>query len=469
MLASTQASEVAIRSDDRRVTFHELPQLVMAAAAWLSMHGVRPGSVVAMTISDDADHFILSLALLALGAWQVNAASHDSAATRDDLAQRTSAHLHLTDAAEWAIPGLKQIMWEGSVHAPAARSVLPTGGGGAFFSTSGTTGRQSIVRMDEALMIYQAKRGITERGDRLFKASSMEFGHAKRNRIFALWCGSQNIIRSSRGGKRLSAWLASSETTIADVSRVQLMGILSDGATGLPEHLTLRAEGSAIPIAVRQMVMQQVTKNFHIRYSSTETGLISIAGPEHHVVEGALGPVLSDVDLAIVSAEGEPVASGEIGEISLRTPWMVSGYLDEPEKSAQRFSNGWFRPGDLGKIIDDGNLVMFGRKDDVINMNGIKIFPIEIERILASHPDVRAVAVLPFPSSVHGQIPVAALELQADAMDRRESIMATLMQMARTELGVRAPRKLIACETFPRNAMGKVMTRDLLPQFEKHS
>lgn len=465
-LAATQGHDTALRMDGARLTFADLPAQVIDRAARLGAAGLRAGSVVAVTIADDYEHMIVALALLSIGAWQINAASHDSAATRSDLAQRVGADVQLCDTPAADIPGLAVVRWMRGGPAGTAPAACPAGGGGAFFSTSGTTGRQSIVRLTEAQLIRQSERRHTRPGDRYFKAATMEYGHVKRNRLFALWCGSENVLRARDAGS-LSAWLAQSGVTIADISRVNLTGLLAENATQLPATLALRAEGSAVPPDLRRAVLSRVTPNFYIRYAATETGLIAIAQPDQHGVEGALGQPRDDIEIGIVSDRGEPLPPGETGEIRLRSPGMASGYFDEPEKTALRFRDGWFLPGDMGRIDRDGQLVLVGRKDDMINLSGIKIFPIEVERVLAAHPDVRGVAVFPIDSKIHGQIPVAAIELGPDAIDRRDAILADLMRTARAELGLRAPRKLIACDTFPRNAMGKVVTRDLRSLFEK--
>lgn len=468
-LSSRQGLDVAVSAADRRVLYRDLPALVMDAAVRLHAAGIGPGRVVAITVADETEHLILALALLALGAWQVNTASHESDATRVDLALRTGADLHLTDCPHITIADLPQVLWTPGMAPSGARAVLPQGGGGAFFSTSGTTGRQSIVKMDEAMLVQQAQRNHTQRADRFFKAASMEFGHSKRNRLFALWCGSLNMFRPARDPATLSAWLAASGANMAEVSRVNLTGMLSDGASALPADIALRAEGSAIPSNLRKAIMAKVTPNFHVRYASTETGLIAVAGPQDHCIDGGLGHPMDDIEIRIASADGAPLPPEEVGEIWLRRPGMVMGYFDDPAKTAQRFRDGWFLPGDMGKRMPDGRLVMVGRKDDVINLSGIKIFPVEVERALASHPDVTAVAVFPIPSTVHGQLPVAVVELRPDALDRRDAILLSLTQSARAELGIRAPRKVLACETMPRNAMGKIVTRELLPLFERQT
>jgi len=98
----------------------------------------------------------------------------------------------------------------------------------------------------------------------------------------------------------------------------------------------------------------------------------------------------------------------------------------------------------------------------MMNLDGIKIFPAEIERVLEEHPGVRAAAAFARSSAAHGDIPMAAVELHASATVGVEE----LMTCARERLGVRAPRKIIVLDALPRNAAGKVLKRELIGRVE---
>jgi acyl-CoA synthetase (AMP-forming)/AMP-acid ligase II len=104
-------------------------------------------------------------------------------------------------------------------------------------------------------------------------------------------------------------------------------------------------------------------------------------------------------------------------------------------RDGRHFRDGWFEPGDLATLDVDGQLVIHGRADDMMIMNGINIYPVEIERILERHPAVETAAAFPLPSGVHGQIPVAAVELRAGMRCAGGELVA----FARDALGVRAP------------------------------
>jgi acyl-coenzyme A synthetase/AMP-(fatty) acid ligase len=129
--------------------------------------------------------------------------------------------------------------------------------------------------------------------------------------------------------------------------------------------------------------------------------------------------------------------------------------------SKRHFVDGWFVPGDLASMDANGILRVHGRKDDMMIMNGINIFPAEIERVLESHPAVGAAAALPLASTMHGQIPVAAVELR----EGHACTSAELVAFARAALGVRTPRWIEILPALPRNALGKVVRRELAGRF----
>jgi long-chain acyl-CoA synthetase len=141
---------------------------------------------------------------------------------------------------------------------------------------------------------------------------------------------------------------------------------------------------------------------------------------------------------------------------------MATGYLGNPEATARRFRDGWFWSGDMGFLRSDGQLVINGRADDMMILNGVNIFPVEIERVLERHPAVLIAAALPIPSKVHGQIPVAAVELrEGHAIGSVE-----LQSYAREHLALRAPRRVLIMVALPRNSQGKIMRREIAQAFQ---
>ena len=116
-------------------------------------------------------------------------------------------------------------------------------------------------------------------------------------------------------------------------------------------------------------------------------------------VNGTIGRPVRAMELRIVDAEGNDVPSGETGELMSRGPSIHLGYHDNPAANAQAFNKeGWFRTGDLGKVVDvEGNVQITGRSKEIINRGGKKFFPREVEEILYTHPSVMHAAMIGVP------------------------------------------------------------------------
>jgi len=140
-------------------------------------------------------------------------------------------------------------------------------------------------------------------------------------------------------------------------------------------------------------------------YGLTETAPVAIANPV--TIEewsGEIGVPLPSTDAAILDDDGRPVALGEVGEICLRGPQVMKGYWNRPEETARVFTDdGWLRTGDMGVMDGRGNIRLTDRKKDMIVVSGFKVFPNEIEDVLATHPGVAEAAAIGVPDARSGE------------------------------------------------------------------
>ena len=140
-------------------------------------------------------------------------------------------------------------------------------------------------------------------------------------------------------------------------------------------------------------------------YGLTETAPVAIANPV--TIEewsGQIGVPLPSTDAAILDDDGKPVAAGEVGEICLRGPQVMKGYWNRPEETARVFTDdGWLRTGDMGVMDGRGNIRLTDRKKDMIVVSGFKVFPNEIEDVLATHPGVAEAAAISVPDARSGE------------------------------------------------------------------
>ncbi|WP_418062016.1 class I adenylate-forming enzyme family protein [Pimelobacter simplex] len=176
---------------------------------------------------------------------------------------------------------------------------------------------------------------------------------------------------------------------------------------------------------------------------------------------GRVGPSST---VAIMDDDGTLLPTGERGEIVVRGEIVMTGYLDQPEATAEAQAFGWHHTGDVGYLDEDGYLFVVDRKKDMIITGGLNVFPGEIERVLLGHPDVRNAAVVGIPDDKWGEAVHAAVELK----DGATATEADLVAYCRPLLGgVKTPKTISFLASLPRNATGKVLKREIREPYWK--
>jgi acyl-CoA synthetase (AMP-forming)/AMP-acid ligase II len=167
----------------------------------------------------------------------------------------------------------------------------------------------------------------------------------------------------------------------------------------------------------------------------------------------SVGKASSVVSIGIVSADGAILPSGEVGEIVVSGPLLMTGYLDRAEETDRAIADGWLHTGDLGMIDDRGYLYIRGRLREVINTGGFKVYPADVEASLAKHRAVEECAVFGVPDAKWGEAVNAAVVIRSGATVQPESLIAWV----KAELGsVKAPKRVWLVDHLERNAAGKV-------------
>lgn len=190
-------------------------------------------------------------------------------------------------------------------------------------------------------------------------------------------------------------------------------------------------------------------------YGMTEAGpFISYMPPERAEAKpGSIGRPLPGVQLRLLDEEMRPVAPGETGEICLKAPCLMSGYLNRPEATQEAFAGGWLHTGDLGRIDEEGDLHLVDRKKDMIRSGGENVFAKEVEQVLIAHPAIRDCAVVGLPDADYGERVVAVVMLEAPgAADEPEVIAYTRRRIA----GFKTPKQVFFVDDFPRTPAGKI-------------
>jgi len=194
-----------------------------------------------------------------------------------------------------------------------------------------------------------------------------------------------------------------------------------------------------------------------VRYTCTEAGVGVGTAPDDppEDAEESVGRARSGVELTIRSNDDEPLPAGELGHVCLRSPAVMRGYWRDPEATRAVFTaDGAVRTGDLGYVDERGRLHLSGRSKEMYVRGGYNVFPLEVENVLADHPGVAHVAVVPRSDPVMGEIGVAVV-VPRHAADA--PTLESLRAHARGRLAsYKMPEAIVLASELPRTAMEKV-------------
>lgn len=459
----------ALIMDDGQVTYAELVTGVGRVARWLADQGVGPEDRVGITIAEEFDHLVVGLALLRLGSCQVTLSSFDPPHMRRALAERLGLSTVVASDAGLVPAGIPALIPDIPglfANGPRAADLPAQPDPDAtvlILTSSGTTGRPKLIPLSHRLTIARsADVGFASGGTRSYRPTPIEFNPGKRALFFALLQGNRCLLPRRHDVERipeLCRTVGIDHLAVTSPQAQTLVAAMRKQGHALPETTVLYHLGSAFAPALRSRVERFATRNIYVTYGATEYGMICIA-PPGEARPNVVGPPQPGVELEIRDADGNPVEGGAVGEIRVRGPGMATTYLDDGELSARAFRDGWYHTGDLGRRLPDGSIEIAGRADEMMSMNSVNIFPQEIEAAIEGYPGVIECAAFPLASSVHGDIPMAAVRVE-EGVD-----LAALLRHCRERLGIRAPRRLVPVDALPRNDAGKVLRRDLAALFE---
>jgi len=193
-------------------------------------------------------------------------------------------------------------------------------------------------------------------------------------------------------------------------------------------------------------------------YGLTETSPFTSYNHPLKYKPGSIGMPIENVEMQVVDSNGEELPPGEIGELVIRGPNVMLGYWNRPDVNQQVLKGGWFHTGDLGRMDEDGYFYLCDRLKDMINVSGFKVYPSEVERVIAQHPAVAEVAVYGAADKVKGELVAASVRLKANGAATAEELQAFCRDRI---ANYKIPQLIQFVESLPKNATGKVLKRVL--------
>jgi acyl-CoA synthetase (AMP-forming)/AMP-acid ligase II len=478
---------VALVLGEQRLTFAQLLARVEAVGAEFVDRGTRPGDRVVVQLPN-----CVELVVVIMAAWHIGAVAvpvvplyrqremahilsvtapvvvvaaavrgdRRPAAELDEVMPGSPARYAVGDVSGWgALPTVPR----SAPHRPAGADECCL-----LLFTSGTTSDPKGVRHNSRSLLCQAR---SYRDEALLGASSpvlipapvAHIGAAVACTLLPCLTGAQTVV--------LESWNADTAVTVCDRERVAL-------AIGAPVFLSEMLDRYAAPSCPAHRIAMfhtgaaptgsTVIRRAHDAgitawraWGMTEAPTMTSGHPDDplHLREGTDGRIDTGCEVRAVGEDGVPLPSGTPGELQIRGPKLMMGYLDPAQDAFD--TDGWFATGDIGTVDADGCVTIRGRIKDIINRGGEKFSAAEIETAIATHPAVEAVAVVGVPHERLGEQVAAFVTVRTGAeWPGDQALLAHLeaAHLARQKL----PVVWQVLSDFPRTPTGKIQKRELL-------
>jgi long-chain acyl-CoA synthetase len=504
--AERQPGAPAVASPTARLTYAELAERVRVLAGDLAGRGIGPGSRVLMALHNTPATVVAGLAINALGATSVEVSPEWNADVLGDIVARSGTRhivVAVRDATTWA----KALVGREVEHAWAVHGgALPRTFGDALGQFPATLVLED-GRLDPLVETQTAPAAVGPEPERpaliLYTSGStgrphgviQTFGNVDANtRSIVQYLGLTAEDRAlltlplyyCYGRSVLQTHILVGGSIVLDsrmaFPRVVMETMAAEGCTGFAgvpltfEMLRRQVDIASIHFSRLRYLTQAggamaldtiawAREAFHpahlfVMYGQTEaTARLSYLPPERAENKvGSIGIPIPGVELRVVDVAGHELPPGEVGELIAHGANVTPGYLDEPAETAEILRGGWLWTGDLAERDSDGFLYYRGRAKEILKIGGHRVSPIEIEQVIARHPDVAEAAVIGLPDPLLGQAPGAVVVPRAGTALGE----ADLQRFCRERLPAhQVPVRFAFVDSLPRNESGKLLRAEL--------
>ncbi|ORW18780.1 FadD7 family fatty acid--CoA ligase [Mycobacterium palustre] len=499
-----EAAALVATADRLPISYRDLVGAVDDVAAQLGRAGLAPGDRVGLRAGSDAEFVVGLLAASRAGLVAVPLDPALPVGEQRSRIEAAGARAVLVDGdgpgdrdepalRRWPIAvTVRRDAHGGAVEARVDAAVGPAQGvrtpeglrddDAMIMFTGGTTGVPKMVpwthhNIASSVRAVAAGYGLGPR-DATVAVMPLYHGHGLIAALLATLVSGGTVLLPSRG--RFSAhtfWddvaavRATWYTAVPTIHQILLERAKSERpASGRPALRFIRSCSAPLTAETAQALQAAFSAPVVCAFGMTEaTHQVATTTAEQHE-KAAAAPGLvgrsSGPEIRIAGPDGRPLPAEAVGEVWLRGPTVVRGYLGDPAITAANFTDGWLRTGDLGSLSAGGELSIRGRIKELINRGGEKISPEHVEGVLASHPNVLEVAVFGMPDTMYGET-VAAVVVPREAPAPTQ---AELAEFCRERLAAfEVPATVREAGALPHTAKGSLDRRAVADRFGRVS
>jgi long-chain acyl-CoA synthetase len=216
--------------------------------------------------------------------------------------------------------------------------------------------------------------------------------------------------------------------------------------------------GMAVQRSVAERWEQATGKILLEGYGLTECcPTVTVNPPQIEAYKGSIGMPVPSTDIKLVDDDGKEVALGEAGEMLVKGPQVMVGYLNRPDATEEMIVDGWLATGDIARCDEDGYFYIVDRKKDMILVSGFNVFPNEIEEVAAMHPGVVEVAAVGQPHEATGELVKLFVVRRDESLSDKDLIAHCRLHLT----GYKVPKKVEFRDELPKSNVGKILRREL--------
>jgi non-ribosomal peptide synthetase component E (peptide arylation enzyme) len=488
----------------RRITYGQLKHEVECCAEFLRQIGIQRGEVVTIQLPNRIEFVVAFLALELIGA-VANKVNPDFRIRELDYILRFSGSRAYICAREFKGFDYLPMARELNATIPALTHVVVAGGPGENFwdleegiaknqpiavadrvrfdpnevfrmaFTSGTTGDPKCVLHSFntticTVRLLNVDMKVTEDEVLLvYLPVGLNWGYICA--LQTIMAGARAVFMERFSGKGALEAIANERVTYIATAPASIVAMLNEPDLTKYDVSSLRVVitgGASAPIEMIREYQARMHGHLVELYGMLETGFHTYTRftDDPQKVNGTIGRVAGEMGLRLLDEEGHDVAKGEVGEIAALGPSVHLGYHNNPKANAESFTaEGWFRTGDLGRIVDaDGNVQIAGRRKEIINRGGKKFFPREVEEILYTHPKIMHAAMVGIADHRLGERNcLCVIPKAGQTVELAEMVAFLKGQVADYKL----PEVLVMIDELPLTGTGKLRRHVLGEQIEK--